>query len=154
MQGDHGLRQRITPIVLRENARGCSLASIALIANCSTALVRSILRQNGLRDFHAKYAEKYGSESESSVFSSIYRTGKVDENFEPSQLDPNPTTEMVGTPEKIEVLRMRVSMGYELWHPKDNPFVMVSCHARRPDREPDVVSTKEMSGALRWIVRS
>lgn len=33
---------------------------------------------------------------------------------------PEPTSALPGTAEKIEVLRLRVVFGVQLWHPEDN----------------------------------
>jgi len=42
-----------------------------------------------------------------------------DEDFMPAPADW-PTAALAGSPEKVEVMRLRVELGQSLWHPNDN----------------------------------
>ena len=52
------------------------------------------------------------------VFDAILKYGH-DEDFDPSEVDFEPTDAPAGSPEKIDILRRRVELGLPLWHERD-----------------------------------
>lgn len=53
------------------------------------------------------------------VFEAILRYGH-DEDFHPEPCNEfEPTDAPAGSPEKIEILRSRIELGYPLWHEED-----------------------------------